>query len=119
MMSAGIRSGVNWMREKLRLSASASVRTSIVLPRPGTPSSSTWPPASRQVSTPSTTSRLPTMTLPISSRKQAYLPLKFLDFDLRRHLLALVHFVGFLCDMRVDCRDRRQRPYSRGRMRSK
>ena len=35
MMSAGIRSGVNWMRENSRPSASASVRTSIVLPRPG------------------------------------------------------------------------------------
>ena len=37
MMSAGIRSGVNWMRLKSRSSASASVRTSSVLPRPGTP----------------------------------------------------------------------------------
>ena len=45
--------------------------------------------------------------------------LKFLDFDLRRRLLALVHFVGFLCAMRVDCREPRERPYSRGRMRSK
>ena len=36
-MSAGIRSGVNWMREKSRSSASASVRTSSVLPRPGHP----------------------------------------------------------------------------------
>ena len=45
-MSAGIRSGVNWMRENDSSSASASVRTSSVLPRPGTPSSSTWPPAS-------------------------------------------------------------------------
>ena len=42
-MSAGIRSGVNWMREYLRCSARASVRSSVVLPRPGTPSSSTWP----------------------------------------------------------------------------
>ncbi len=40
MMSAGIRSGVNWMRLNSRSSASASVRTSSVLPRPGTPSSS-------------------------------------------------------------------------------
>ena len=68
MMSAGIRSGVNWMREKLSPTASASVRTSIVLPRPGTPSSSAWEPASMQVSTPSITSRLPTITRPISSR---------------------------------------------------
>ena len=43
-MSAGIRSGVNWMRLKERSSTSPSVRTSSVLPRPGTPSSSTCPP---------------------------------------------------------------------------
>ena len=35
MMSAGIRSGVNWMRLKSRSSASARVRTRSVLPRPG------------------------------------------------------------------------------------
>ena len=57
MMSAGIRSGVNWMRENLSPTHSASVRTSIVLPRPGTPSSSACEPASMHVSTPSTTSR--------------------------------------------------------------
>ena len=34
-MSAGIRSGVNWMRLKLRSRISASVRTSSVLARPG------------------------------------------------------------------------------------
>ena len=43
-MSAGMRSGVNWMREYLSCSARASVRSSVVLPSPGTPSSSTWPP---------------------------------------------------------------------------
>ena len=41
VMSAGIRSTVNWMRLKLRFSASASVRTISVLPVPGTPSIST------------------------------------------------------------------------------
>ena len=35
MMSAGIRSGVNWMRLNFRCSASASARISAVLPRPG------------------------------------------------------------------------------------
>ena len=45
--------------------ASASVRTSSVLPRPGTPSSSAWPPAS-SVITPSNQRRWPTMTLPTS-----------------------------------------------------
>ena len=67
-MSAGIRSGVNWMRENVSDSVSASVRTSIVLPRPGTPSSSAWPPASMHVRTPSTTSRLPTIDFAISAR---------------------------------------------------
>ena len=37
MMSAGIRSGVNWMRLNFRSSTCASVRTRSVLPRPGTP----------------------------------------------------------------------------------
>ena len=65
-MSAGIRSGVNWMRLKPRSSASASVRTSIVLPRPGTPSSSAWPPASRLISVWRTSSCWPTMKRPTS-----------------------------------------------------
>src|SRR5271157_5224638 len=66
MMSAGIRSGLNWMRLKSRLSSSASVRTRSVLPRPGTPSSSACPPMNRQVRTPWTISSWPTMTLEIS-----------------------------------------------------
>ena len=66
VMSAGIRSGVNCTRLKLRSSASPMVRTSSVLPRPGMPSSSAWPPASRQVSTPRTTSGWPMMTWPTS-----------------------------------------------------
>ncbi len=53
-MSAGIRSGVNWMRLKLMSSTSPSVRTSSVLPRPGTPSSSTCPPPKMAMSVPST-----------------------------------------------------------------
>ena len=44
MMSDGIRSGVNWMRLNFRSSTWLSVRTSSVLPRPGTPSSRAWPP---------------------------------------------------------------------------
>src|SRR6188768_3738827 len=56
------------MREKSSASDSARVRTSMVLPRPGTPSSNACEPASTQVITPSTTSRLPTMTRAISSR---------------------------------------------------
>src|SRR5688572_19684065 len=45
----------------------------MVLPRPGTPSSSACDPASMHVSTPSITSRLPTMTLPTSSRSSPML----------------------------------------------
>ena len=41
--SAGSRSGVNWMRWKSASSSSASVFTAVVLARPGTPSTSTWP----------------------------------------------------------------------------
>src|SRR3954469_25552632 len=67
VMSAGIRSGVNWMRLKSRSSASPIVRTSIVLPRPGTPSSRTWPPAMRLMRTSRTISACPTITLPTSS----------------------------------------------------
>ena len=44
-MSDGIRSGVNWMRLNLRLTASASVLISSVFARPGTPRSRQWPPA--------------------------------------------------------------------------
>jgi hypothetical protein len=66
MMSAGIRSGVNWIRENSRLTAWASERTRYVFPNPGTPSSSTLPPTNSAVSTPSTISSCPTMALPIS-----------------------------------------------------
>ena len=68
-MSAGIRSGVNWTRLKESSSTSLSVRTSSVLPSPGTPSSNTWPPAKIAVSVPSTMGSAPTMTLPISARR--------------------------------------------------
>ena len=50
VMSAGIRSGVNWIRLNVQSMTSAIVRTSIVLPRPGTPSSRTWLFARRPVS---------------------------------------------------------------------
>ena len=43
IMSEGMRSGVNCTRENFRFTASASVRTSMVLPKPGTPSSRTCP----------------------------------------------------------------------------
>src|ERR1035438_8447027 len=56
------------MREYLSWSARARVRSRVVLPSPGTPSSSTCPPESRQISTPSTTSSWPTIILAISRR---------------------------------------------------
>ena len=67
VMSAGIRSGVNWIRLKSSASELASVRTSNVLPSPGTPSSSAWPPTNRQVRTPWMISSWPTITLEISA----------------------------------------------------
>ena len=80
MMSAGIRSGVNWMRENGEAErVSDRTRTSIVLPRPGTPSSSACPPASRQVRTPSTTSRLPTIDQPNLLAQRADVFLELLD----------------------------------------
>ena len=49
-MSAGIRSGVHWMRGETRLHrAPRRPCCSSVLAMPGTPSSSTWPPATRAV----------------------------------------------------------------------
>src|SRR5215472_13447820 len=49
------------MRLKRSDSTSPSVRTSSVLPSPGTPSNNTWPPANKAMSTCRTTSRCPTM----------------------------------------------------------
>src|ERR1035437_8271402 len=56
------------MRLNERSSTSPSVRTSSVLPSPGTPSSSTCPPANSAISVPSTTESWPTITLPSSAR---------------------------------------------------
>src|SRR5215471_9980709 len=56
------------MREYFNWSVRASVRNSVVLPRPGTPSSRTCPAERRQMSTPSTTSSWPTIILAISRR---------------------------------------------------
>src|SRR2546428_116146 len=73
VMSAGMRSGVNWMRWNRTSRASASERTSSVLAVPGTPSSSTWPRASRHTTTsrvaaswPSTTDRMASRMRPAS-----------------------------------------------------
>ena len=43
VMSMGIRSGVNWMRLKLKANACARVLTIKVFARPGTPTNRAWP----------------------------------------------------------------------------
>ncbi len=52
VMSIGIRSGVNWMRLNFSDIVSASLLTSSVLASPGTPISSAWPRANRQIAQP-------------------------------------------------------------------
>src|SRR5215207_3375541 len=69
VMSAGIRSGVNWMRLKERSSTEAMVRTSSVFARPGTPVMMECPPTKSESSTSSTTSSCPLMALRISPIK--------------------------------------------------
>src|SRR3954453_1772322 len=60
--SAGTRSGVNWMRWKSPPIVCATVLIAIVLASPGTPSTSTWPRASK-----ATISRSSSMSWPTSS----------------------------------------------------
>jgi hypothetical protein len=66
-MSAGIRSGVNWMRWNLRWKIWAIERTSSVLASPGAPVIRQCPPANRLIKSCSTTSAWPTITLASSS----------------------------------------------------
>ena len=67
VMSAGIRSGVNWMRLNDRCRIFETVRTRSVLARPGTPTSRQWPRLNRAMRSCSITCFWPTMTLPICS----------------------------------------------------
>ena len=60
--SLGSRSGVAWMRLNSPPIERASARASVVLPTPGTPSSSRLPSASRQIAAVSTASVLPAIT---------------------------------------------------------
>src|SRR4051812_3285559 len=64
--SAGTRSGVNCRRLNEPPSTSATVLTVSVLASPGTPSSSTWPPARSATSTRSSIASWPTITRLIS-----------------------------------------------------
>ena len=70
-MSEGIRSGVNWIRENLRFSASATDETISVFASPGTPTSSACPPERSAARIPSSTSRWPTIRRPTCSRRRA------------------------------------------------
>ena len=70
-MSAGMRSGVNWIRENAKVSARPNVRTSNVLPRPGTPSNSTCPLAKSAIIVCSTMRSWPTIALAIWTRKRS------------------------------------------------
>ena len=67
VMSDGKRSGVNWMRLYWQLTDAASDLISTVFPVPGTSSSRTWPPQSKETSSISTVSDFPTITFPIFS----------------------------------------------------
>src|SRR3954454_24688464 len=64
--SAGTRSGVNCTRLNVPPRTEASVFTVSVLASPGTPSSSTWPPASSDTSSRSSIASWPTITRLIS-----------------------------------------------------
>src|SRR5215218_1930582 len=68
VMSAGMRSGVNWIRLKLRSRISASVFTSSVFASPGTPVIRQWPPVKSAIRIWSTTASCPTITLRSSDR---------------------------------------------------
>src|SRR5262245_39758154 len=63
VMSDGIRSGVNWMRENFSSSTRASVCTRRVFARPGTPTMRLLPPVNSVSSTSLTTSSWPTIAL--------------------------------------------------------
>ena len=60
-MSDGMRSGVNWIRLNRSCSVSASVEIRVVFARPGTPTTSACPPATRAIRSFSTTSFCPTI----------------------------------------------------------
>src|SRR5437870_4710707 len=67
-MSAGIKSGVNWMRANSQPRTWAKVRTRSVFATPGTPSMSAWLPVKIAMSAFSMTSFWPMITLAVSCR---------------------------------------------------
>jgi hypothetical protein len=66
VISDGIRSGVNWIRENFRSIVLASVDMRRVFARPGTPTKRQCPRARIAIRSCSITSSCPIMTLPIS-----------------------------------------------------
>src|SRR5947207_5859040 len=74
VMSLGTRSGVHWMRRKVRSSDRATARARVVFPTPGTSSSRTWPSTRRAPSSCSVTSRFPTTTAPTCSTRRSAAP---------------------------------------------
>src|SRR5215475_3475636 len=73
-MSAGTRSGVNWMRAKLPPTTLASVSTASVLATPGTPSSRQWPRASSATNIRSIIRSWPTITRLTSNNARSSRP---------------------------------------------
>ena len=71
VMSAGMRSGVNWMRANFRWKTCAIDFTSNVFARPGAPVMRQWPPAKSAMRIWSITSRWPTMDLASSASIRA------------------------------------------------
>ena len=70
-MSLGSRSGVNCTRRTEQSIERASALASIVLPTPGTSSTSRWPSASSTVTASRTASLLPSMTVSTASAMRA------------------------------------------------
>jgi hypothetical protein len=71
VISAGIKSGVNWIRLNDRLSVRESVLMSSVFARPGTPSSMQCPRLNKLMSNCSTTASWPTITWASCSRMRS------------------------------------------------
>ena len=72
--SEGSRSGVNWILANSSPSTCANDRAMSVLPKPGTSSSRTWPPARMPISTSSRVRRRPTTARSSSSKMAVHVP---------------------------------------------
>ncbi len=88
-------SGVNCSRENLTLMHAASDLTDSVFARPGTPSSNTWPLASRPMTSRSTRYCWPTMTLPSSLNSGWVKALASLTVSLMAEIPVFMFFLIF------------------------